>query len=130
MTMKITFAAILFAIVAFILCPTVNSQERMVWNILYVTNSSTSVPTNFTAGVSATTNIFASVITVIGKASPRSANTSTCYVGTTATDDMQPYPIVSGGQITITAPAGKTFNLKDLWVDVGSANDGITIIYK
>jgi hypothetical protein len=100
------------------------------WGVIYVTNASTTVPTNFVAGVSATTNIYASRITILGKPSPRGANTSTAYIGTTAGDSTQPYPVTSGGEVLIVAPEGSVFNLRDWYVDVGTANDGLTIIYQ
>ena len=107
------------------------AQTRSAWNTLYVTNASTTVPTNFTAGVSATTNIFATRVTIIGKPSARGANASTCYVGPTSADGAQAYAVQAGGEVTIIASdPNKAFNLKDWFVDVGAANDGLTIIYQ
>ncbi len=124
--MKIAIA-LAFSLLA---CIAARAQSPMAWNTIYVTNASTSVPTNLTAGVSATTNIYAEAITILGKPSPRGANTSTCYIGTSSGNDTQPYQLVSGGEIVIKAPPNTKFNLRDLWVDVGTGNDGVTVIYR
>ena len=122
--------AALFILTLLIAVPAGPPATPRAWGIIYVTNSSTSVPTNFTAGVSATTNIYASRITILGKPSARGANTSVAYIGTTSGNDTQPYPIPTTGEVLITAPEGSVFNLRDWWVDVGTANDGLTIIYQ
>lgn len=127
---KLIFFSGLAALLLLVLFARGASQTRTAWNILYVTNGSTSVPTNFTAGVSATTNIFATVVTVRGKVSPRTDNTGTVYIGTTSGNDTQPYPVLSGGEVLLRAQPGTTFNLADWWVDVTTINDGICIIYQ
>lgn len=106
------------------------AQTRSAFHVIYVTNTSTTVPTNFTAGVNATTNINASVVTVRGQVSPRVNNAGTVYIGTTSGNDTQPYPVTAGGEVVIRIPEGRTINLRDWWVDVGTANDGICIIYQ
>lgn len=106
------------------------AQTRSAFNIIYVTNASTTVPTNFTAGVNATTNIFATVVTVRGQVSPRVNNAGTVYIGTASGNDTQPYPVTAGGEVIIRIPEGRTINLRDWWVDVGTASDGICIIYQ
>lgn len=105
------------------------AQQPVTGTTIYVTNNSITVPTNFTAGVSASTNIFARRITVIGKASPRAINASTCYVGFTSGNDTQAQPVTAGGEVVISIPDNEKINLANLWVDVGTAGDGITIIY-
>ncbi len=88
------------------------AQTRTAWNIIYVTNGSTTVPTNFTAGVNATTNIRATIVTILGKPSP-------------------PYPVPIGGEVIMrTARPNEYYNLAEWWVDVGTVNDGITILYQ
>jgi hypothetical protein len=106
------------------------SQTRSVWRTLYVTNGSLTVPTNFVAGLGGQTNIYASRVTIIGKAGPRTTNTSTVYVGPISTNDFQPYPINPGAEVKLVAPDTAPFNLRDWFVDVGTTNDGITIIFQ
>ncbi len=107
------------------------AQTRTAWNIIYVTNGSTTVPTNFTAGVNATTNIRATIVTILGKPSPRGVNTSIAYIGTTNVNDSQPYPVPIGGEVIMrTARPNEYYNLAEWWVDVGTVNDGITILYQ
>ena len=106
------------------------AQGVIGWGTIYATNASTSVPTNFTAGVSATTNIMATLVTVIGKSSARGINSGTVYVGITSGNDTQPYPIAPGVEVVMRAPEGKVFNLKEWWFDVDTANDGLTIIFQ
>lgn len=123
----IPFIPVVLLVALFIL-PS-SAQNRITGTTIYVTNNSTTVPTNLTAGVSATTNIFARRVTIIGKASPRSANTSTAYIGFTSGNDTQPYPVLSGGEVVLRIPDNETINLANIWVDVGTAGDGVTIIY-
>ena len=107
-----------------------HSQTRSAWRTLYVTNASTTVPTNFVAGLGGATNIYASRITILGKISPRATNTSIVYIGPVSTNDFQPYPVQPGGEVTIAAPDTAPFNLRDWYVDVTTTNDGITIIFQ
>ena len=107
-----------------------HSQTRSVWRTLYVTNASTTVPTNFVAGVGGQTNIYASRVTIIGKASPRANNVGTVYVGPSKDNDSQPYPITAGAEVILVSPDGATFNLRDWYVDVVNAGDGVTIIFQ
>lgn len=106
------------------------SQTRSAWRVLHMTNTSTTVPTNLVAGVGGQTNIYATRVTVIGKASPRSTNTSVVYIGPSAADGTQPYPVNAGGEIVLRAPDTAPFNLRDWYVDVLTANDGVTIIFQ
>jgi hypothetical protein len=106
------------------------SQTRSAWRTLYMTNSSTTVPTNFVAGVGGVTNIYATRVTIIGKASPRANNVGTVYIGTSTGDDSQPYPVTAGGEVVLRAPDTAPFNLRDWYVDVLNAGDGVTIIFQ
>lgn len=107
-----------------------NAQTRSAWRTLYVTNSSTTVPTNFVAGVGGQTNIYATRVTILGKASPRVNNAGTVYIGTSTADGSQPYPVTAGGEVVLRAPDTAPFNLRDWYVDVLNANDGVTIIFQ
>lgn len=125
---KLLIAFGVAALLSFILFS--RAQTPAAFGIIYLTNTSTTVPTNFTAGVSATTNINARVVTVRGQVSPRVNNAGTVYIGTSSANDSQPYPVLAGGEVLIRVPEGKTINLKDWWVDVGTANDGLCIIFQ
>lgn len=108
------------------------SQTRSVWRVIHATNTSLTTPSNFVSGVVAggATNIYASRVTILGKASPRSTNASIVYVGTSASDNSQPYVVPIGGEITINAPDTAPFNLRDWYFDVLTSGDGITIIFQ
>lgn len=108
-----------------------HAQTRSAWRVLHVTNTSLTVPTNFVAGIGGQTNIYASRITIIGKASPRSTNALTVFVGPTATNDRQIYPIAPGGEVVLQSPDTAPFNLRDWYVDVlTNSGDGVTIIFQ
>lgn len=106
------------------------SQTRSVWRTLYVTNTSLTVPTNFVAGMGGQTNIYATRVTILGKASPRTTNTGTVYVGPSSGNDTQPYPVTAGGEVVLRAQDTAPFNLRDWYVDVLNSGDGVTIIFQ
>jgi hypothetical protein len=108
------------------------SQTRSAWRTLYMTNTSTTIPSNFVSGlvIGGATNIYASRVTIIGKASPRANNAGTVYIGTSSGDDSQPYPVTAGGEVVLRAPDTAPFNLRDWYVDVLNAGDGVTIIFQ
>lgn len=88
------------------------------------TNSDTAVPVAFT-------NVSVQVmeVTILGKSAPRVDNTGDIYVGTTSGNDTQAFKISPGGEAIIRVTGG-TINLAHWYVDVTTANDGVTIIYR
>lgn len=108
------------------------SQTRSAWRVLHMTNTSTTVPSNLVSGLvlGGATNLYATRVTVIGKASPRSTNTSVVYIGPSTNDSAQPYPVNPGGEVVLRAPDTAPFNLRDWYVDVLTSGDGVTIIFQ
>lgn len=90
-----------------------------------VTNSDTAVP----ARMAPVRGTFATCVTVIGNKDWRTANTGTVYIGPTSTNDQQPITITSGQLVTLTFAANQEVDLYDWYVDVGTANDGVVVIY-
>ena len=67
--------------------------------------------------------------TFIGNKTARDANTSTAYIGSQSGNGTQPLPLVAGSSITISAPIGCKIDLYDLYLDVGTAGDGVQVVY-
>ncbi len=79
--------------------------------------------------ISATAGTFFRQATFLGKKAARTDNTSSAFLGMTATNDAQAYEIVAGGEITITAPIGCKYDLYDFYLDVGTNADGVVVWY-
>lgn len=69
-------------------------------------------------------------VTLHGKKSRTTANTSTCYVGTTSTNDTQLFALAAGGELVIgPLPSGEKFDLSTIYIDVGTNDDGVVVTY-
>lgn len=73
------------------------------------------------------TNLLCSKATFLGKKAYRTSNTSTAYLGTSSVNDEQAFPLPVDGEVVITASDGKKINLRDWYLDVGTAADGVVI---
>jgi len=91
-----------------------------------VVNSSTTTPV-------ALTNISLNVnsITLIGKKTYQTTNTSAVYIGFTNANGEQGVTIDPGGSAVIkdskTPP--RTISVSNIWLDVSTAGDGVIVIY-
>lgn len=88
------------------------------------TNASTTVPVVFT---NATLQVME--VTILGKSAPRTDNVGDIYVGTTSGNDTQAFKIAPGGEASIKVTSGY-IDLASWYVDVTTANDGVTVIYR
>lgn len=118
-----------FKIVAFLLLSSVIVTVGAVLSVMKqfnVTNASTSTPAQVTNAP-----IIATSITLIGMKGPQTTNATTVWVG---------YGISTDGALGVAVPPGEirtlvlgegraNFVLSNLWFDVSTANDGITVIY-
>jgi hypothetical protein len=70
-------------------------------------------------------------VVFLGKSAPRTDNTGDVYVGITSGNDTQAFKISPGGEavIRVEDPSG-FINLADWYVDVTTASDGVTVIYR
>lgn len=82
-----------------------------------------------TAAAVVSTNLYCKSATFVGKDEFRVDSVDTVYIGFSATDDAQYYPLAPGGTVVITAPEGKSFNLKTVYVDAASTPADICVIY-
>ena len=64
---------------------------------------------------------------VLGLKSPRVPNLNSVFYGADSTNDSQPHEVLAGEEAKIEAPAGRKYNLKDWWLDVVTAADGVVI---
>ena len=89
-----------------------------------VTNSNTTVPVRFT-------NVTFQVreATILGNKSPRVINTGDVYIGPVSGDDSQTFVIAPGQEVILRAGDGGV-NLREWFLDVTVANDGLTIIWR
>ncbi len=74
--------------------------------------------------ISATTLLVDSVV-IYGQKAKGSNNTSTCYLGFTSVNEAQLLPITAGSYVSLSAPLGKKIDLAGIFVDVGTAGDGV-----
>jgi hypothetical protein len=104
----------------------VNGQSRTKAGQLSKVVALASVPERLTS-----TNLWVSSATFVGINSLRVDNTQTAYFGFSSVDDANLFPIEAGiaGAITITAPPNKSFNLFDIYIDVGANDEEILVTY-
>lgn len=105
------------------------ATRTALWS-LHVTNGSTTVPTNLVASLlPAQTNIYVRRLTLYGGASPQLTNTSVVWIGNLSGNGTQSYPVYPGSEVVLRVPDDSTINLKDIWFDVTTVNDGLTVFY-
>jgi hypothetical protein len=104
----------------------VNAQSRTKMGQINKAVALASTPERATS-----TNLWVTSATFVGITEFRSNSTSTNWVGTSSVNGTQWLPIEPGiaGAVTITAPPNSSFNLYDLYIDVGADTDEITIHY-
>jgi hypothetical protein len=90
------------------------------------TNSSTSTPVR----VGTTRGTYFKSATFYGKSAVRTSNTGTVYLGTNSTNDTQSIEVTAGGWVVISASPGSYLDLYDIYLDVGTANDGVVVVYE
>lgn len=87
------------------------------------TNSSAATPV-------AITNVLRCMeVTILGKSAPRVDNVGDVYIGPTSANDTQAFKISPGGEVLIKVTSGE-INLGDWYLDVTTANDGVTVLYR
>lgn len=102
-----------------------SDEDRHSASQVITTNSSTSVPTALS-----TTDIWFTRATVLGLKAARTANSGDVYIGPTSSNDAQPFKVLSSGEVVIQAQVGTKLNLKEWYLDVTIANDGVVIIWQ
>lgn len=95
------------------------------WRERTVTVSDTGVP----GRIGSARGSYFQRATFYGKLHARTNNTGSVYIGVNSTNNTQTIEVVSGGMVTIEAPAGSFYDLYDLYLDVATANDGVVVIY-
>lgn len=79
----------------------------------------TTVPERIT-----TDHIFCTRAVIVANKAARTANTSVCYIGPTSADGSQDIDINQGGLWTL-----EQIDLYDWFIDVGTNNDGVIVLY-
>lgn len=89
-----------------------------------VINTSTTTPVRFT-------NITFQVreATILGKKGPRTSNVGDVYIGPTSGDDSQSFVVGPDAEVVLRAGEGG-LDLREWYLDVTTANDGLVIIYR
>jgi hypothetical protein len=121
-----------FKIVAFALLASVIVTVGAVISVMKqfnVVNASTSTPAQFTNAP-----IIATGVTLIGMKGPQTTNTTTVWVSYgVSTDGQQSVPVAPGQIVNLTLDnldnGRANYVLSNLWFDVSTANDGLTVIY-
>lgn len=90
-----------------------------------VTNDDVDVPVVIT---NATTT--AESVTLLGKSAPRVDNAGDVYVGPSSGNNTQAYRVPPGGEVVIQLQKGDATNLRLWYLDVTTADDGVTVIYR
>jgi len=89
------------------------------------TNSDPAVPVRL---VAARGNLFKSA-TFYGKLHARTNNTSSVYLGVNSTNNTQAIEVPAGGAVVLAAPVNAWYDLYDIYLDVGTAGDGVVIVW-
>jgi hypothetical protein len=66
---------------------------------------------------------------IMGCKAAQTDNTADAYLGMTATNGTQAFPVRAGGQSVIEAPDGVQFDFYDFYLDVGVNGEGVQIWY-
>lgn len=102
------------------------AQEKIGFWTVTKTVADPAVPERIVA-----TNLWCSKFTVYGKKAVRTANVGTIYLGLAAGNDTQFLQIDSGDEVSFTARGGNAvMNLKDWYIDVVNAGDGVLVLYQ
>lgn len=75
-------------------------------------------------------DLFCSQLIIYGRNGTRVENTDTVWLGWTATNGQQAYEITAGSQHIFKAPEGARYNLKEWYLDVTVADEGVVFIYE
>ncbi len=89
--------------------------------LLVTTN--TSIPVRLSQ-----TNLYARGVTFLGMKHWRTNNTGTVYIGVNPTNDTQPFPVLTGGEVRIDAAVGARLNLYNWYVDSATSGDGLVML--
>lgn len=76
--------------------------------------------------LSATPLLCMSVIIVASRG--RTVNTGNVYLGTSATNDSQVFPLIPGAQIQLFGDEDNLLDLSQIYVDAATLNDGVQIL--
>jgi len=68
--------------------------------------------------------------TFYGKKSARVNNTSSVWLGVNSTNQTQLIEVPAGGAVVMSAPVNSFMDLYDLYLDVETANDGVTVVFE
>lgn len=89
-------------------------------------NSNTGTPVQLTNAP-----IMATAVTLIGTKAPQTTNTTTVWVsyGQSA-NGAQAVPVAPGSVVNLVLDPGRAFFvLSNIWMDVSTANDGVTVLF-
>lgn len=100
-------------------------QRRLAQHFITL-NTSTTVP------ISITTNLayWANTISFKGLKAGQVNNTGNVYIGLLSTDGTQHILIVPGGEVIYRCPPNEQINLGSFFLDVATANDGVSVTYQ
>ncbi len=117
--MKRYIVAILLLAVAVLAPPVGTGQFSKV-------NSATGTPVALTNAVTQVKEVV-----FLGKSAPRVDNVGDVYIGWASGNDTQPFKIAPGGEAVIRVENPERFiDLSGIYLDVTTANDGVTVIYR
>lgn len=90
------------------------------------TNADAAVPVALT-----NTTILCKEVVFLGKSAPRTDNTGDVYIGEKSGNDVNAFKLAPGDQavVRVQDPAG-FINLANWYVDVTTASDGVTVIFR
>lgn len=88
------------------------------------TNSSTTVPVRL-----ASASVFFRKAWIYGNKAAQTANTGTVFLGNLSANASQPMAIATGVEKIIEAPPGAYMDFYEFYLDVATANDGVSILY-
>lgn len=119
---KVMSIAVCFIVIASIATAAVLS----VMSQFSVTNGSTGTPVQITNAP-----IVATAVTLMGFSAPQTANAGDVYVSYGLSDNgAQAVKVSSGSIVNLALGEGRAFFvLSNIWMDVATGNDGLTVIY-
>lgn len=94
------------------------------WQQLTKTVAATGTPERLSS-----VDIWTRGFTLYGLSAARTANVGNVWAGPVSTDNTQPVLIMPNDAVVFPVPNGDYVNLKDIYIDVANANDGVVCTY-
>lgn len=110
---------------AFLAVPFLAYAATLKFGQWVVVNSSAATPVQLT-----NSSLVVNSLTLIGKKSYQTTNTTAVYVGFSSANGEQGISIDPGASVVIKDVTGnRTLSVSNIWLDVTTANDGVVVIY-